>query len=307
MYDLIGDIHGQAPELVALLEKLGYRQMNGIFGHSDRKVIFLGDFIDRGPHQRRVLDLVRPMIDSGTALAVMGNHEYNAIAYFTARSGGDYLRQRIPKNTGQHQAFLDEFQNDPVEWAATVEWFKTLPLWLDLDGLRVVHACWDKAYIDQIQANQNGSNLLGEEFLHASADRSLWQYLAIETLLKGKEITLPDGAHFHDKDGNKRHEIRVRWWGELGTYQNLFIGPESARTHIPDDPIEGDHLIEYGADEVPVFVGHYWLEGRPVPLAANIACLDYSVAHDGGKLVAYRWDGEASIDKSKFVSVDRLE
>lgn len=99
----------------------------------------------------------------------------------------------------------------------------------------------------------------------------------------------------------------MRWWGELGTYQNLFMGPESARTHIPDDPIEGDHLIEYGADEKPVFVGHYWLEGRPVPLAANIACLDYSVAKDGGKLVAYRWDGEASIDKSKFVSVDRLE
>jgi hypothetical protein len=35
------------------------------------------------------------------------------------------------------------------------------------------------------------------------------------------------------------------------------------------------------------------LSGRdPVPLAPNIACLDYSVAQLGGKLVAYRWDGE---------------
>ena len=307
MYDLIGDIHGQAQELEALLDKLGYRQMNGVYGHPKRKVIFLGDFIDRGPHQRKVLKLVRPMIDNGAALAVMGNHEYNAIAYFTPGSDDGYLRERSPKNNDQHQAFLAEYESQPNEWAETIDWFKTLPLWLDLDGLRVVHACWDQSYIDQILKFQDGDNRLGEKLLYTSADRTTWQHQAIEKLLKGKEITLPDGGPFDDKDGNKRHAIRVRWWGPTGTYQDAFIGPESARTHIPDDPIEGDHLIEYGASEKPVFVGHYWLEGEPLPLAANIACLDYGVVKSGGKLVAYRWDGEASIDASKFVSVDRLK
>ena len=84
------------------------------------------------------------------------------------------------------------------------------------------------------------------------------------------------------------------------------MGPESARTHIPDDPIEGDYLIEYGVTEKPVFLGHYWFEGKPTPLARNIGCLDYSVAKPGGKLVAYRWDGEAAIEPTKFVAVDRL-
>jgi hypothetical protein len=307
MYDLIGDIHGHADELETLLDKLGYRQVDGVYRNPTRKVIFLGDFVDRGPHQRRTLDLVRPMIDSGAALSVMGNHEYNAIAFFTPGVEGGHLRKRNLKHTGQHQAFLDEYKNNPGEWAEAIEWFKTLPLWLDLEGLRVVHACWDKTFVDQIEAFQDGSNLLGEELLHASADRSTWQYLAIETLLKGKEITLPNGAHFPDADGNKRHAIRVRWWAPTGTYKDAFIGPENARTHIPDDPIEGDHLIEYGESEKPVFVGHYWLEGEPLPLAANIACLDYSVAHkDGGKLVSYGWDGEGIIDPSKFVSVDRI-
>lgn len=150
------------------------------------------------------------------------------------------------------------------------------------------------------------SNLLGTELLHASAEPSNWQYKAAETLLKGKEIPLPNGVHFDDKDGNRRHEIRVKWWDAANTYRETFLGPESARTHVPDDPIEDDHMIEYGVGEKPVFLGHYWLEGEPTPLAANIACLDYGVANNGGKLVAYRWDGETVIDASKFVAVNRF-
>ncbi|MFC1665530.1 metallophosphoesterase [Pseudomonadota bacterium] len=82
-YDIIGDIHGCYLSLVFLLEKLGYQQLDGIYKHSQRRVIFLGDFIDRGPCQREVIDTVRPMIESETALSVMGNHEYNAITYYT--------------------------------------------------------------------------------------------------------------------------------------------------------------------------------------------------------------------------------
>jgi hypothetical protein len=49
------------------------------------------------------------------------------------------------------------------------------------------------------------------------------------------------------------------------------------------------------------------MEGEPVPLAPNIACLDYSVAKPGGKLVAYRWDGEKVLDPGKYVTVERIE
>jgi hypothetical protein len=306
-YDLIGDIHGQALELEALLEKLGYHSVDGCWRHDCRKAIFLGDFIDRGPHQRRVLELVRSMTESGTAYAVMGNHEYNAIAYHTPRAGGGFLRERSTKNTGQHQAFLDEYAGDAQEMKEMIEWFKTLPLWLDLEGVRIIHACWEQASIDQIIECYDGSNLLGDELLHASAERGSWQFKAIDILLKGKEIRLPNGAHYHDKEGNKRHDIRVRWWDRAENYQEAYMGPESARTHIPDDPIEGDHMIEYSHNEKPVFLGHYWLEGDPLPLADNISCLDYSVAKPGGKLVAYRWDGEDKIDQTKYISYQRLD
>ena len=143
MYDLIGDIHGHADELVHLLETLGYRKQEGVYQHPERKIIFLGDFIDRGPKIRQVLEIVRPMIEGREALAVMGNHELNALAYHTEDpdSPGEYLRRHTSKNEGQHRQTVEQLR--PNELVAYLEWFRTLPLWLDLDGLRVVHACWD--------------------------------------------------------------------------------------------------------------------------------------------------------------------
>jgi hypothetical protein len=305
-FDLIGDIHGQAPELRALLHMLGYTERAGVWRHKDRRVIFLGDFIDRGSWQRETVAIARNMVEEGSALAVMGNHEYNAIAYFTEDGHGGHLRARTEKNRNQHQAFLDEYEEDAAAWSDIISWFQTLPLWLDLDGLRVVHACWDARLISKILDFQDGSAYLTEELLHESSQKGTWQHKAVETLLKGKEIPLPDGRRFEDKDGNARHEIRVRWWDHgARTYREAFMGPESAQTHIPNDPIDGDHLLEYGHAEKPVILGHYWMEGEPRPLAENIACLDYSVAKPGGKLVAYRWDGEQKIELSKFFWVDR--
>ena len=97
-YDIIGDIHGHARTLEALLETLGYSLVDGAYRHPTRKVVFLGDFIDRGPSQRGVIRIVRPMIDGGHALAVMGNHEFNAIAYATPRAGGGFFREHNAHN-----------------------------------------------------------------------------------------------------------------------------------------------------------------------------------------------------------------
>ena len=158
-----------------------------------------------------------------------------------------------------------------------------------------MHACWDVRLIDKVAASNKGSNLLDEDLLIQGSHRGRWQFEALETLLKGKEIRLPRGASFRDKDGHLRHNIRVRWWDE------------SARTHIPDDEIAGDHLVEYSHAAPPVFIGHYWMEGQPMPLANNIACLDYSVAIRGGRLTAYRWDGEQVLKNERFVWVERGE
>src|ERR1700730_2552851 len=51
-YDIVGDIHGHAGALRRLLKKLGYDDDTGVFRHAKSKMIFVGDFIDRGPEQR---------------------------------------------------------------------------------------------------------------------------------------------------------------------------------------------------------------------------------------------------------------
>jgi hypothetical protein len=307
-WDIIGDIHGCADSLQALLNKLGYVASNGVYRHPARKVAFLGDFIDRGPDQRGVLDTVRAMIDAGSAVAVMGNHEFNAIAYLTEADGSaGHLREHSAKNQRQHRAFLDAFASHPDEYREVIDWFKTLPLWLELEGFRVVHACWDPRWIAQLNAQHEGDRLT-DDLLHTASQPDTWEFEAVETLLKGKEVPLPTGVGFRDKDGNERHHIRVRWWDrDARTYREAFMGPSSALSHIPDDDIDGDHLLDYGPDERPVFLGHYWLEGEPAPLTNNVACLDYSVAKPGGKLVAYRWDGESTLLPERFVWVERVE
>ncbi|MEY2982682.1 MAG: hypothetical protein RL562_2909 [Planctomycetota bacterium] len=306
-FDIIGDVHGQLPELRALLERMGYEPKGNGYRHPERRVIFLGDFVDRGRWQREVIALARSMVEAGDALSVMGNHEYNAVAFFTPDGFGGHVRPRNVRTRRQHRAFLDAFETDPRGWRDAVEWFRTLPLWLDLGSIRVVHACWEPTLMRRVEDLQGGSHLLGDALLHASGRRGTWEFEAIETLLKGKELPLPRGHAYRDKEGHRRHRIRVRWWdGAATTYRAAFMGPESTVTHIPDDPIDGDHLIEYSHDACPVVLGHYWLEGKPAPLAPNIACVDYSIGKPSGQLVAYRFDGEQTLSADKFVSVDRF-
>lgn len=302
MYDLIGDIHGHADELVRLLAALGYEERGGVYRRSDRKVVFLGDFIDRGPEIRRVLEIVRPMVEAGHALAVMGNHELNALAYHTEDrdSPGDHLRRRTPKNEKQHRATLEQLPSP--ELRSHLEWFRTLPLWLDLDGLRAVHACWDERAMGQITARRDHGGTT-TEFLHSACRKGSPLFAPVEVVLKGKEGRLPDGASFRDKDGHVRTEIRTRWYlpphGQ--TYRTYALQSDEIACDLKLDEAVVAAAAPYPAAAKPVFVGHYWLSAqRPELLAGNVACLDYSVAK-GGFLCAYRWNGEQTLNSDNFV------
>jgi hypothetical protein len=303
MYDLVGDIHGHAAELIQLLDQLGYRDEAGSYCHPDRTMVFVGDFVDRGPQIREVLEIVRPMVDSGAALAVMGNHEFNAIAFHTPHpeKTDKYIRPHSEKNIGQHA----ETVRQVTDLADYVEWFRALPMWLQLDGLRVVHACWDPDGMAVIKSALNRHGGATKEFMAAAHVRGSALFDAIEDVLKGKEIALPAGRSFADKDGNERSQMRIRWFESPGTrtYAQYSLSSESGFPEIPLPADIEQYVRPYGACECPVFFGHYWLRAeQPSRLAPNVGCLDFSVAK-GGQLCAYRWDGEQELDDQKFVSV----
>jgi hypothetical protein len=304
-HDVIGDIHGHADKLVALLVKLGYRQRNGAWRHSDpdRTAIFVGDFIDRGPGQLAALGIVRAMLDAGTAQAVMGNHEFNAVAWHTPdhTRPGLHLRKRSEKNQLQHRAFLSETEHDPALHQELVNWFLTLPLWLDLPGLRIVHACWDPAQIAAIAPRLLPGNKLDLALVTAGSRPGTLEYDAIETLLKGPEIELPLGHDFTDPGGHVRTKVRLRWWDAgARTYRQAGIANGAMAGQFPDLPLPAECKSGYTGDK-PVLFGHYWESGTPRPYSNKVACVDYS-ACKGGPLVAYHWQGEDELQAGHFVA-----
>ena len=76
-FDIIGDVHGCFDELVELIIKLGYvEQPGGIWKHPEaRKLLFVGDLVDRGPKIPEVIRLVMDCANAGSALCVPGNHD----------------------------------------------------------------------------------------------------------------------------------------------------------------------------------------------------------------------------------------
>ena len=299
-YDIIGDIHGHADPLKRLLAKLDYAEIGGAFRHPERRVIFVGDFVDRGPEQRTVLGLARSMCDAGSAYAVLGNHEFNAIGWAERNGAGDFLRPHSAKNERQHAEFLRQLGAGSSDHDEALRWFRTLPLWLELPGLCVVHACWHEPSRAALIPFLDERGCLTHTGLQESCRRGSEAHAAVEILLKGPEQRLPDGIHFFDKDGHKREEVRLRWWDpEATTFRKSALGMNGRENELPDSPLPRD--FRYAGNK-PVFFGHYWLSGPPILTAPNAACLDFSVAKRG-YLTAYRWSGEPCLSDENLVSV----
>jgi protein phosphatase len=89
-FDIIGDVHGCFDELLELLGQLGYsvdRQGNGysVSSPHGRKLVFVGDLVDRGPGTVQVLRLVSDLVRSGLALCVPGNHDMKLVRALRGR------------------------------------------------------------------------------------------------------------------------------------------------------------------------------------------------------------------------------
>jgi hypothetical protein len=302
-YDVIGDIHGQAGKLEAMLRKLGYEERaTSWVSPQGRQAVFLGDLIDRGPEQIKVVDTVRRMVGAGHARCVMGNHEFNAIGFLSEDPNfpGQYLRPHTKMNLEQHIDFLRQVGQGSTLHGELVDWFRTLPPMLDLGEIRVVHAWWHQSYADLVAARLPAGKAMCDDFLVAAYQRDSDEYRAMEGLTKGLEVTLPQGGSFTDHSRVERHEVRTKWWLDgRRTYREVAILGEAQRHRVADELLPTDYAGQ-PVDGTPVFIGHYWMEGTPQLQSPKVACVDYSAAKDG-PLVCYRWNGEQILDAGNFV------
>lgn len=157
--DIVGDIHGECGSLHSLLDRLGY---DGTGAHPEgRRLVFIGDIVDRGPDSPGAIRLVKSLVESGAAQMVLGNHEVNLLR--GARKHGNHwfwgeTEQLCNTSPETHHPVLKP--NGPtyqmllksdVEREEILTFLRKQPFVLEREGLRVVHAMWHQESVDVLR------------------------------------------------------------------------------------------------------------------------------------------------------------
>lgn len=322
--DIVGDIHGEFDALCALLAHLGYGE-DGTHPEG-RTLVFVGDFCDRGPNSPAVLALVGRLLRAGRAKAVLGNHEVNLLRQDAKDGSGWFFDERVERDHPKYAPFQRPNEAERVEILAMLA---ELPIALEREDLRVVHAAWQdeqvaaarqlplgtvRAAYDhwEATAQQHGqATLLAQRmaqeladwphgledpqrlppFLHAHAENEANKQMLnpLKVLTSGVERK---GAMPFYSGGKWRFAERVAWWDEYNHPTPVVVGHYWRRVNPIDRASVGKGDPDLFAETHPL----HWHGQR-----RNVFCVDYSVGgrwrerKDGlpvgqnFKLAALRW------------------
>lgn len=253
-FDVLGDVHGMIRTLDAMLEALGYQWTGTRWHHGEgRRLIALGDLLDRGPDPLACVERVAALAADGCAQMVLGNHELNALHYV------EELREHSDKNRAQFETTLVQIEADPGRWDRARAFIESCPthMLVDEGRLRVVHAYWDDEALARMPRR-----LDTRAKLEASAPGGELED-AFELCIKGPEERCP---RYRDHGGHWRETRRLAWW--------------------TDYPADAPRVV-FGHYWFP------WAEHTPKQPAwtgpgQNAACLDFRAGR-GGPLIAVRY------------------
>ncbi|MGB5444364.1 MAG: metallophosphoesterase [Psychromonas sp.] len=260
----IGDIHAQYNKLLKLLKHLDFDIDDLESNTGDAQLVFIGNLIDSeagfaGDHLN-LLRLIKRLVDNNYAYCLLGNHEFNAIGWATKLKTGQWARPHSAHNFKQHQCFLEAVGEGSEQHSYWINWFKTLPFFIEFESVRAIHACWDESVLKAIAPYLNENHSLKEAFWQNAFDPDHELFGLCETLLKGPEYPLAKGEFYFDKSGEKRTKKRSQWWQFYDLQDNTS----------------------------PVIIGHYTLSGLPQAKSKNVVCVDYNAAKAEQPLVSYQ-------------------
>jgi len=248
--DIVGDVHGEIDALETLLARLGYDAAGRHPG--GRRLVFVGDLIDKGPDSPAVLRKVAGLIQQGRAQSVMGNHELNLLLGKTRRYNRWFHRQGdVSDPACAHMTPLPTDERKQV-----TSFLAGLPLVLHREDLRVAHACGDgplpvelgsatdalavyRDYEDRITAQLDADGITD------STERSLalQNQCPVRRTTSGPE----ERAKIRFKAGGRwRDEARSAWWNHYQSDTFCVFGHYSRTSDhardgeglplFPDDP-----------------------------------------------------------------------
>jgi len=304
MYDIIGDVHGHAPLLKKLLLQLGYVKTTNGYANPGRKAVFVGDFINRGPQIRKTVRTIRTMVENGNALAVLGNHEINTIiAHLEDKKGLPLVKPPV-KNLLSAIKTITEFANYPDEWQDHLKWLRTLPLFLELGGIRVVHACWSDDAVEYLKNNLPMGKIKKRVFRNIHKNNGSELARNVWLLTKGVYFKMPGDLKIITNKGISPRTFRMRWWENPAGKSFEELSFES-KFRLPSYTVPPEILpngIPYPQDAPIVFFGHYCRKNGPHIIKPNICCLDTCIANSNS-LLAYQWNGESFLIKENLIKV----
>lgn len=264
--DIVGDVHGEIDALRTLMAHLGYRD-NGTHPQ-DRRLVFLGDLIDRGEDSPAVIELVSGLMNAGRAQCVLGNHDLNILLGHRKHDNGWFFGDEF---SDDRDKLVPQKLADESIKTQTLDFFRTLPLALEREDLRIVHACWHDEMI-KIAADSTDVQKL---FDHHAA--KIKKFVTSQNTLNEIDVriekqnrnpvkVLTSGLEQKvdkpfEASGKLRYEKRVEWWKEYNGQRFCVFGHYS----IPlGKPRRADHAfcVDFG-------VGKRWKEREKLAEAST--------------------------------------
>lgn len=318
--DIVGDVHGEYAALMSLLQRLGYDTRGR--HPAGRQLVFVGDLCDRGPDSPAVISLVRRVVETGLGQAVIGNHELNLLRG-ERRDGNDWFWGEGSEHDRKFGACATVNRQQRAEFAG---FLATLPLVLEREDLRVVHAAWHVPAVEYLRTAPLHTTLAAQ-FDHwervsdaAISDPALRRQVANELEHYGAflhdsafEMPMLQGCARSDALWQMGNPLRALTSGIECVAQQPFFSGGKWRF------VDRVRWWEEYTDAVPVIFGHYWRRTQGSTIKAgpdqfgpiddtawhgprcNVFCVDFSVGArflerkpnnqpgQATKLAALRW------------------
>jgi hypothetical protein len=273
--DIIGDIHGEHDALQALLNHLAYRDDGS--HPDDRRLVFVGDLIDRGHDSPAVMETVMALVRDGRAQCVLGNHELNILRPDPKHDNTWFFAPDDPASPGTQAV-------QPEQKERFVNFLESLPIALERDDLRVVHACWNAEAINRVRAasttSQSTSSLYSDYLREVESqlvsgelktvyDAELARfdeqikYTTADPKTHWPNPRLLPGHAWYQEAEQMGNPISVLTSGEERGAANVY--PAGGKFRFVDRIAWWDQYSERQA----VVIGHYWRRFQPTTTAGH--------------------------------------
>jgi predicted MPP superfamily phosphohydrolase len=288
---IIGDIHGEIDALDRLLARI-----DATPGGRDRKLVFVGDFIDRGPDSVAVVQRVADLVEQGRAVAVLGNHELNVLLGHEKEGNGWYLGHDDHAQVVGHPSFpFPSRAATAAEQKFVHDFLQTLPLAREREDLRVVHAAWREGALAELPESGDVA-----ELSHGAEVASKKKLLHVTPLADQERAEFAGLKDQTSKPTRYLHHV-AREDAELqsGNPVKLVTSGGEVAIHESESPFfsggKWRFVRRHSWWQEPVdrhtVVGHYWRRrGEAIPgkddrwkgipayaWSGKVFCVDYSV------------------------------